>query len=104
MTDLARIAKWVATTPTGDVAELDFAPTDAVLRGDHVGSDECPGADRCPMGEPCFAELARRRASVADVVVVNTYLYGLARRRPAGRSCPSTTSSCSTRPTGSRTS
>ena len=42
-----------------------------------VGSDECPGASRCPMGEPCFAELARRRAAVADVVVVNTYLYGL---------------------------
>ena len=77
MADLGRIAKWVARTPTGDVAELDFAPSDAVLRGITVGSDECPGADRCPMGEPCFAELARRRASVADVVVVNTYLYGL---------------------------
>ena len=42
-----------------------------------VGSDECPGADRCPLGEPCFAEHARRRAGVADVVVVNTHLYGL---------------------------
>ncbi len=75
--DLHRIAKWVATTPTGDVAELDFGPTDAALRAVTVGSDECPGAKQCPMGEPCFAELARRRAQVADVVVVNTYLYGL---------------------------
>ena len=75
--DLDRIAKWVATTPTGDVAELDFGPSDAVVRAVTVGSDECPGAKQCPMGEPCFAELARRRAQVADVVVVNTYLYGL---------------------------
>jgi ATP-dependent DNA helicase DinG len=75
--DLQRIAKWVATSPTGDVAELSFSPTDSVLRAITVGSDECPGAARCPMGEPCFAELARRRAAVADVVVVNTYLYGL---------------------------
>ena len=75
--DLGRIAKWVATTPTGDVAELDFGPSDAVVRAVTVGSDECPGAKQCPMGEPCFAELARRRAQVADVVVVNTYLYGL---------------------------
>ena len=42
-----------------------------------VGSDECPGADRCPLGEPCFAEQARRRAAAADVIVVNTHLYGL---------------------------
>jgi ATP-dependent DNA helicase DinG len=42
-----------------------------------VGSDECPGADRCPLGDPCFAEHARRRAAAADVVVVNTHLYGL---------------------------
>ena len=77
MTDLQRIAKWVARTPTGDVAELDIAPSDTVLQAITVGSDECPGASQCPMGEPCFAELARRRAAVADVTVVNTYLYGL---------------------------
>ena len=54
-----RIAKWVATTPTGDVAELDFGPERMRPCGrSRVGSDECPGAERCPMGEPCFAELA----------------------------------------------
>jgi ATP-dependent DNA helicase DinG len=77
MNDLQRVAKWVATTSTGDVAELPIAPSDAVLQAITVGSDECPGASQCPMGEPCFAELARRRAAAADVTVVNTYLYGL---------------------------
>jgi ATP-dependent DNA helicase DinG len=77
LADLDRVAKWVGRTPTGDVAELDFAPSETILKAITVGSDECPGASRCPMGDPCFAELARRRATAADVVVVNTYLYGL---------------------------
>ena len=41
-----------------------------------VGPRECPGAYNCPSGGRCFAEAARERASVADVVVVNTHLYG----------------------------
>ncbi|CAN5676426.1 ATP-dependent DNA helicase [soil metagenome] len=75
--EIKRIGGWVAESPTGDVAELDWAPSEAAWRAVSVGSDECPGADRCPLGEPCFAELARRRAGVAHVVVVNTHLYGL---------------------------
>jgi len=75
--EIARIAEWTAVTPTGDVAELDWAPSDAAWRSVSVGSDECPGAERCPLGEPCFAEHARDRAQVADIVVVNTHLYGL---------------------------
>ena len=75
--EIARIARWVATTETGDAAELEWSPTDAAWRSVSVGSDECPGADRCPLGDPCFAELARRRAQAADVIVVNSHLYGL---------------------------
>ncbi|MEL6891926.1 MAG: ATP-dependent DNA helicase [Actinomycetota bacterium] len=74
---IKKLADWAADSPTGDVAELDWTPTDAAWRAVSVGSDECPGADRCPLGDPCFAEQARRRAQVADVVVVNTHLYGL---------------------------
>ncbi len=37
---------------------------------------DCPGAFRCPSGHDCFAESARARAAEADVVVVNTHLYG----------------------------
>jgi ATP-dependent DNA helicase DinG len=36
---------------------------------------ECPGAARCPSGDGCFAEAARQRAALADVIIVNTHLY-----------------------------
>jgi ATP-dependent DNA helicase DinG len=74
---IARIARWAARSDTGDAAELDWSPNDAAWRAVSVGSDECPGADRCLLGEPCFAEQARRRAQAAQVIVVNTHLYGL---------------------------
>jgi ATP-dependent DNA helicase DinG len=75
--EIGRIAEWVATTDSGDGAELAWTPTDAAWRAVSVGSDECPGAERCPLGQPCFAEQARRRAQAADVIVVNSHLYGL---------------------------
>ena len=75
--EIKRLAAWAATSTTGDLAELDWAPSDTAQRAVTVGSDECPGATRCPMGGPCFAERARQRAAAADVVVVNLHLYGL---------------------------
>lgn len=74
---LAKLAEWAGTTATGDIAELTWNPGDDAWRAVSVSSDECPGADRCPMGRECFAELARARAGEADVIVVNTHLYGL---------------------------
>jgi len=75
--EIKKLADWAGTTSTGDAAELSWTPSDNAWRAVSVGSDECPGADRCPLGDPCFAEQARRRASIADVIVVNTHLYGL---------------------------
>jgi ATP-dependent DNA helicase DinG len=75
--EIKQLGEWAATSETGDQAELDWNPSDTAWRSVSVGSDECPGADRCPMGKECFAELARRRAQAADVIVVNTHLYGL---------------------------
>lgn len=74
---IKKLGEWAGTSQTGDIAELDWTPVDAAWRAVSVGSDECPGADRCPLGDPCFAEEARRRAQAADVIVVNTHLYGL---------------------------
>ena len=75
--EVKKLAEWAGVTETGDQAELDWSPSDSTWRSVSVGSDECPGADRCPVGKECFAELARRRAQASDVVVVNTHLYGL---------------------------
>jgi ATP-dependent DNA helicase DinG len=75
--EIKRIAEWAGSSDTGDLSELDWTPSDNAWRAVSVGSDECPGADNCPLGDPCFAERARRRSAAADVVVVNTYLYGL---------------------------
>jgi ATP-dependent DNA helicase DinG len=75
--EIKKLAEWAGSSSSGEVSELGWTPSDNAWRAVSVGSDECPGADRCPLGEPCFAEQARRRAAVADVIVVNTHLYGL---------------------------
>ncbi len=75
--EINRLAAWAGQTDTGDQASLTWAPSDRAWQAVSVGSDECPGASRCPMGSVCFAEAARARAAVADVVVVNMHLYGL---------------------------
>lgn len=76
-TEAAKVKEWAATHPSGDLAELPFGIARDTESAVTVGADECPGARRCPLGGTCFAELARLRASEADVVVVNTHLYGL---------------------------
>ncbi len=75
--EIMRLAEWAGATRTGDASDLPEAVTDRAWQAVSVGSDECPGAKRCPMGDVCFAEAARERAEHADVVVVNLHLYGL---------------------------
>ncbi|GAC1313324.1 MAG: ATP-dependent DNA helicase [Acidimicrobiales bacterium] len=74
--DVRRVLAWAASSPTGDRAELDFEPTPSVWAQLSTSAVDCPGAIRCPSGEVCFAEEARRRAEQAAVVIVNTHLYG----------------------------
>ncbi|MCU1353182.1 MAG: putative ATP-dependent helicase, partial [Acidimicrobiales bacterium] len=76
-TELAMLKDWSTTTVSGDRAELAIEPSPQAWAAVSVSSQECPGAKRCPKGDTCFAEAARRRAAEADVVVVNTHLYGL---------------------------
>ena len=74
---LAQLQKWADTSPTGDRADLPTEPAPWVWSAVSVGPRECPGAAKCPRGDSCFAERARTRAAEADVVIVNTHLYGL---------------------------
>ncbi|HEX9260198.1 MAG TPA: ATP-dependent DNA helicase, partial [Acidimicrobiales bacterium] len=74
--EIADLATWAATTATGDAADLAWAPSAQAWEAVTVSSEQCPGITRCPIGEACFAEQARRRAQAAQIVVVNTHLYG----------------------------
>jgi len=75
--ELVQIRTWAATTLVGDRAELPVEPSPEAWAAVSVGSRECPGAARCPQGDSCFTEAARRTAGEADIVVVNLHLYGL---------------------------
>ena len=75
--EIAVLSRWAATSETGDRAELEREPSHRAWQAVSVGPRECPGAGKCPKGEVCFAEKARRAAADAEVVVVNTHLYGM---------------------------
>jgi ATP-dependent DNA helicase DinG len=65
---------WIDSTETGDRAELDVEPPDAVWSEIAVGADRCLGR-RCAFSGVCFSEAARDRAAKADLIVVNHALY-----------------------------
>ena len=85
--EVRRLAEWAANTVSGDRAELEFEPSPQAWSNLSVTADECPGARRCPAGGECFAEAARARAGVADIVVVNLHLLG-AHLRTGGELLP----------------
>lgn len=74
--EVVRLVEWGRTSQTGDRADLPFEPRPRAWSAVSVSAMECPGAVRCPAGDECFAEAARQRAEGADIVVVNTHLYG----------------------------
>ena len=74
--EVRTLLSWSEKTTSGDRADLSFEPSAWAWNMLSVGPRECPGAFNCPSGNRCFAEAARDRAAAADVVVVNTHLYG----------------------------
>jgi ATP-dependent DNA helicase DinG len=74
--EVKTLLSWSQTSTTGDRGDLSFEPSPRAWGMVSVGPRECPGAFNCPSGNRCFAEAAREKASVSDVVVVNTHLYG----------------------------
>ncbi len=74
--EVRSLVAWSQKTRSGDRADLTFEPSDRAWNMVSVGPRECPGAFNCPEGGRCFAEAARDRAAAADIVVVNSHLYG----------------------------
>jgi ATP-dependent DNA helicase DinG len=70
------LVRWAEDTTSGDRAELPFEPHFRAWAMVSTTARECPGAFKCPKGRDCCAEDARARAAEADVIVVNTHLYG----------------------------
>jgi len=69
-----RLQDWIATTESGDRAELPFEPRPTLWAEVAVGADRCVGR-RCPFLSTCFSERARARAQEAELVVANHALY-----------------------------
>ncbi|MGR6916446.1 ATP-dependent DNA helicase [[Actinomadura] parvosata] len=72
-----RIQEWAEETETGDRDELVPGVSEQAWRQFSVSAQECLGANRCPSGAECFAELARARAGEVDVVVTNHALLAI---------------------------
>ncbi len=69
--EVVRLREWAQETGTGDRDELMPGVTDKAWRQVSVTSMECLGAQKCPLAEACFSELARARGGEADIVVTN---------------------------------
>src|SRR3954447_25609020 len=65
---------WLDETETGDRAELELEPSEALWAELAVGGDRCSGR-RSPFVTACYAEAARDRAGEADLVIANHALY-----------------------------
>ncbi|WP_336052853.1 ATP-dependent DNA helicase [Streptomyces sp. CA2R101] len=75
--DLLRLRDWADETETGDRDALTPGVSDRAWGQVSVSSRECLGASKCAYGAECFAEAARERAKLADVVVTNHALLAI---------------------------
>ncbi|MEU1376678.1 ATP-dependent DNA helicase [Streptomyces triculaminicus] len=75
--DLLRLRDWADETETGDRDDLTPGVSDRAWSQVSVTSRECLGASKCAYGAECFAEAARERAKLAEVVVTNHALLAI---------------------------
>ncbi len=75
--DLLRMRDWADETETGDRDDLTPGVSDKAWSQVSVSSRECLGASKCAYGAECFAEMARERAKLSDVVVTNHALLAI---------------------------
>lgn len=73
--ELQRVSEWAHQTVSGDIAELVDLPEDASVWSLVTSTaDNCLGQD-CPLLEECPLARARKKATEADLVVVNHHLF-----------------------------
>ncbi|MDI1301086.1 MAG: ATP-dependent DNA helicase [bacterium] len=73
--ELQRVSEWAHQTSSGDIAELVDLPEDASVWPLVTSTaDNCLGQE-CPLLEECPLMRARKKASEADLVVVNHHLF-----------------------------
>ncbi|AXK33376.1 ATP-dependent DNA helicase [Streptomyces armeniacus] len=75
--DLLRLRDWSDETETGDRDDLRPGVSDRAWSQVSVSARECLGASRCAYGAECFAEGARERAKLAEVIVTNHALLAI---------------------------
>jgi ATP-dependent DNA helicase DinG len=75
--DLLRMRDWADETETGDRDDLTPGVSDRAWAQVSVSSRECLGASKCQYGAECFAEMARERAKLSEVVVTNHALLAI---------------------------
>lgn len=75
--EVMKLREWAERTETGDRDELVPGVSDKAWRQVSVSAMECLGAQKCPMADECFSEMARARASEADVVITNHALLAV---------------------------
>jgi ATP-dependent DNA helicase DinG len=74
---IKRLHDWADETRTGDRDELVPGVGEQAWRQVAVTAKECLGAQRCPHGTTCFAEMARAEAGDAHIVVTNHALLAI---------------------------
>ncbi len=80
---LGEIIAWSQTTSDGSLADLPVMPSHEVWELCSSEADICLGA-KCPHYESCFFYRARRRASTAQLLIVNHHLLFADLGLPAG--------------------
>jgi len=70
--EVGNIIQWVDTDLSTD-GDRSHGPqvSDATWKTVSATPSECPGKTSCPFGNACFAEIARNRARVSNLVVTN---------------------------------
>ena len=73
--ELVVIKEWSLSTVSGDIAEIDSLPEDAMIIPSITSTnDNCLGKE-CPSYEECFVVKSRSKAMEADVIVINHHLF-----------------------------